>query len=177
MKLNFLLILCFVLLNSINAQELEQTKETSKVEFKIKNFGINVDGHFGTVSISPVFNSEHELTDLSAAIKVSSIITGMEGRDAHILKEDFFDEPNYKTISLTSTKTVKVSSNSFQVDANLTIKDITKKVSIPISLSTQNDVITITSDFEINRIDYGVGGRSLILGKTVKIYVKHSYSN
>ena len=100
----------------------------------------------------------------------------MEGRDVRILKKDFFNEPNYKTISFKSFKIKRISSNSFQVDANLTIKNITNKVSFPISLSTQNDVLFITSDFEINRIDYGVGGRSFMLGKTVRINVKHSYS-
>jgi polyisoprenoid-binding protein YceI len=122
-----------------------------------------------------VFNSKHGLTDLSAIIKVSSIKTGMESRDAHILKEDFFDERNYKTISFKSIKIERIKDSYFQAQANLTIKDITKKISIPISINTINDEVRITSEFEINRLDYGVGGRSLVLGKTVKINVRHSY--
>ena len=174
MKFSFLLILSFLMLSSVNKQELEQAKETSKVEFKIKNFGVNVDGYFETVSVSPVITLEHELTDLSAIIKVSSIKTGMDSRDAHILKDDFFDETNYKTISFKSSKIERISDSSFQVEAKLTVKDITKKISIPISINTVNDEVRITSEFEINRLDYGVGGRSLVLGKTVKINVRHS---
>lgn len=175
MKFSFLLILSFLVLSSVNKEELVQTKETSKIEFKIKNFGVNVDGYFQTISISPVFNSEYDLTDLSAIIKVSSIKTGMESRDAHILKDDFFDEPNHKTISFKSLQIERVSKNTFQVDAKLTIKGITKKISIPISLNTNNDEVRITSEFEINRLDYDVGSRSLILSKTVRISVKYLF--
>lgn len=159
------------------AQESNEIKTETSVTFKIKNLGLNVDGSFLEVEIDAHID-ENDLVSsfINSKIIVNSIETGMEGRDNHILKEDFFDEPNYKTISFKSSKIKKISSNSFQVDANLTIKNITKKVSFPISISTQNEVVIITSNFEINRIDYGVGGRSFVLGKKVKINVRHSYS-
>lgn len=174
-----IILFSLVILNSfwLNAQELKQTKEISQVEFKIKNLGLNVDGSFLEVEIDAHIDENNlETSFINSEIVVNSIETGMESRDAHILKEDFFDEPNFKTISFKSYKIKRISGNSFQVDANLTIKDITKKVSFPIFISTQNKEVTITSNFEINRIDYRVGGRSLVLGKKVKINVRHSYS-
>ena len=162
---------------SFYAQESNEIKTETLVTFKIKNLGVNVDGSFLKVEIDAHIN-ENDLGSsfINSKIIVNSIETGMEGRDNHILKEDFFDEPNYKTISFKSSKITRISENRYLAEANLTIKETTKKVSIPIALSTQNDVVTIRSDFEINRIDYGVGGRSFMLGKTVKINVKHSYS-
>jgi len=174
-----LILFSLIILNSfwLNTQELEHVKEISQVEFKIKNLGLNVDGSFLEVEIDAHIDENNlETSFINSEIIVNSIETGMESRDAHILKEDFFDEPNYKTISFKSYKIKRISIDSFHVDANLTIKDITKKVSFPIFISTQNEVTTITSNFEINRIDYGVGGRSLVLGKKVKINVRHSYS-
>lgn len=174
-----LILFSLVILNSfwLNAQ-VEQAKEISQVEFKIKNLGLNVDGSFSEVEIDAhIEESNLDSSFINSEIVVNSIDTGMEGRDAHILKEDFFDESNYKTISFKSTKIERVSNNTYQVNANLTIKDITKKISVPIVLTNQDDKVTITSEFKINRIDFGVGGRSLILGKTVKINVKHTYSN
>jgi polyisoprenoid-binding protein YceI len=177
MKYSFLLILSFVLLTSFNVQELEQSKEVSFVGFKIKNLGINVDGSFSKVKIDAKID-KNDLTNsfINSEIWVESIETGMKKRDEHILQEDYFDLKNYKMITFRSSKIEWVSENKYQVEANLTIKGNTKKVSIPINLSTQNDEVTIFSDFEINRIDYGVGGRSLILGKTVKIIVSHTYT-
>ncbi len=177
MKFSFLLILSFVLLNSVKAQEIEQTKDISQVKFKIKNLGVNVDGSFSKVKIDAKID-KNDLANsfINSEIWVESIETGMKKRDEHILAEDYFDLKNYKLISFSSSKIEWVSENKYQVEANLTIKRITKKVSIPINLSTQNDEVTISSEFEINRIDYGVGGRSLILGKTVKISVSHTYT-
>ncbi len=176
MKFSNLLILSFVLIAFFNVQELEQFKEVSFVGFKIKNLGVNVDGSFSKVKIDAKID-KNDLANsfINSEIWVESIETGMKKRDEHILEEDYFDLKNYKIIFFKSSKIEWVSENKYQVEANLTIKEITKKVSIPIYLSTQNDEITITSEFEINRIDYGVGGRSLILGKAVKINVKHLY--
>ena len=172
------LIFLFILSSTcFYAQESNKIIAETSVSFKIKNLGLNVDGSFLEVEIDAHIN-ENDLVSsyINSEIIVNSVQTGMEGRDNHILKEDFFDEANYKIISFKSSKIERVSNNTFQVDANLTIKDITKKISIPVSLIIKNDEVRITSEFEINRIDYGVGGRSLILGKTVKINVKHSYS-
>ena len=173
------LIFLFVLSSTcFYAQESNEIITESSVTFKIKNLGLNVDGSFLEVEIDAIIDKDNlERSFINAKIMVNSVQTGMEGRDSHILKEDFFDESNYKTISFKSSKIERVLNNTFQVDANLTIKDITKKISIPIFINTENDEVRISSEFEINRIDYGVGGRSFMLGKTVKINVNHSFLN
>lgn len=48
----------------LNAQESKEIKTETSVNFKIKNFGVNVDGHFEVVSIAILFNSENELIDV-----------------------------------------------------------------------------------------------------------------
>lgn len=174
-----LILFSLVILSSfwLNAQELEQAKKISQVEFKIKNLGLNVDGSFSEVKIDAHIEENNlDSSFINSEIVVNSIDTGMESRDAHILKVDFFDEPNYKTISFKSYKIKRISNNSFQVDAYLTIKDITKNVRFPFFLTKQDDKVTITSEFEINRIDFGVGGRNLVLGKKVEINVNHSFA-
>lgn len=160
-----------------NPQELEQSKQVSHVKFKIKNLGINVYGSFSKVSIDArVEDSDLANSFIKANIQVSSIETGIDKRDEHVLEEDYFDKKNYKTISLVSSKIDKISDNSYQLKASLTIKNTAKQVIIPFTLKEQNGSITIASDFEINRKDYGIGGGSFVLGKTVKISVSHTYT-
>lgn len=174
-----LILFSLVILNSfwLNAQELEQGKEVSKVEFTIKNLGINVDGSFSKVSIDArVEDNDLANSFIKANIQVSSIETGIDKRDEHVLEEDYFDNKKYKTISLVSSKIDKISDNSYQLKASLTIKNIANQVIIPFTLKEQNGSITIASDFEINRKDYGIGGGSFVLGKTVKISVSHTYT-
>ncbi len=169
------LFLCLIVLSSfcLNAQESTEIKTETSVDFKIKNFGVNVDGHFEMILISALFNSENELTDVSAIIKVKSITTGIESRDKHILKDDFFDVKNHTNIVLKTINIKKESLESYLVTANLTIKNISKQITVPIQVEKVEEAFILTSNFEINRKVFNVGGSSFVLGKVVKISVKH----
>lgn len=173
MKQIFILSLIIISSFSLTAQESKEIKTETSINFKIKNFGVNVNGHFETVSISAIFNSEKELTDISATAQVNSITTGMESRDNHILEEDFFHAKKHKKIEFKTIAIKKESSESYLVTANLIIKNISKQITIPIQVKKTEETYILTSNFEINRKDFDVGGSSFVLGKTVKISVKH----
>lgn len=145
----------------------------SSIEFVIKNVGINVDGHFNNFEIKAIFNSSNTLTSVNGEIEVASLETGIESRDEHLLKEDYFNTPEYPKISLRSFKIIKNSSVDYTVKARLSIKKTTKEITIPISVETLNKHWKLQSNFEINRKDYDVGGGSFVLSKTVKIKVIH----
>ncbi|WP_178991546.1 YceI family protein [Winogradskyella schleiferi] len=159
-------ILCF----SITAV----AQNTSSIDFKIKNFGINVDGHFNTFSITVEFDEANsELESLSGTIKVSSIKTGIDNRDEHLKEEEYFDVTNHKQITLKSESITKLSDNQYKVKANLTIKGITKEINIKVNVAEVDNSYKITSNFELDRRDFKVGGGSFIMSDTVKISVVH----
>ena len=149
------------------------SQNTSSIDFVIKNLGINVDGHFNTFTVTADIDSKGNLKTISGKIKVSSIRTGMESRDEHLLKEDYFDVENHEFIALESMSLNKKTDNLYAVSANLTIKGITKAVSIKVNVEKTNDTFKITSSFDINRKDFKVGGSSFVLSKTVRINVTH----
>ena len=155
------------------SQEWTQNNKLTKVTFKIKNFGVNVDGDFSNVKISTNFNPKNlSESYINATIAVKSISTGIKGRDKHILEEDYFDEPNHKNIVLKSSKIQKNSDGSYTMTGELTLKNTTKKVEIPLEITEDDEKIMIQSKFTINRKDYKVGGGSFIMSKTVKIQVE-----
>ena len=159
---------------SLNAQESKEIETENSVYFKIKNFGVNVEGHFEKVEINAVFNAKDELTAISATVEINSISTGMESRDNHILKEDFFYAEKHKTIMLKMIALKKESLVNYLLTANLTIKGISKQIKIPIQIEKAKESLIVTANFEINRKGFNVGGSSLVLGKNVKISVIHS---
>ncbi|WP_299114987.1 YceI family protein [uncultured Winogradskyella sp.] len=162
----FLCIFCF---SNLHAQD-------SNIGFTIKNLGINVDGHFNTFTIIANFDANGRLNTITSTIEVSSIETGIDSRDEHILGEDYFHMEKYATITLKSTEVKTLKANSYQLKANLTIKGKTKQIKIPVKVQKINDTYKITSYFEINRKDFDVGGGSFVMSKTVKINVLH-YQN
>ena len=148
-------------------------QKDSGIEFVIKNLGINVDGHFNKFEIKTDFDASANLTSVAGEIYVSSIETGIESRDEHLLEDDYFDVKSHPKISLKSNEIVKKGPSDYQVSAILTIKDISKEISLPIKVEILNNTFRVESSFEINRKNFDIGGSSFVMGKTVKIKVIH----
>lgn len=145
--------------------------QNSRVDFEIRNLGVNVDGNFEIFSINAELNPNLTLKNLNGKITVSSIKTGIDSRDEHLLEEDYFDVDNHKHITLKSTAITKKSANTYSVKANLSIKGKRKAITILIKAENKGDKLKLTSNFEINRKDFDVGGGSFVMSKTVKISV------
>ena len=173
MKMKRIFILSFLLLGACALIAQESFKTETSVMFKIKNFGMNVDGHFSKIEIKAIFNNKDILEDISGSIDVSSISTGMAARDKHILEEDYFHMEKYENIELKTISLKRKTSENYLLTAELTIKGISKQIIIPIQLAKTENWYEITSNFEINRKDFDIGGGSLVLSKWVKINVKH----
>ncbi len=168
-------LILFICAPSINAQDLVQNPSKTTIDFKIKNLGLNVDGNFSDIKIESNFNI-NALNDsyLNATIKVSSIDTGNKTRNKSLSEKDYFDTNTYQNIQLKSTTIKKKSETTYLLTAQLTIKNTTKTVTIPLQLSENGSSVTLTSYFELNRRDYNVGKKSWVMSDTVKINVVYS---
>jgi polyisoprenoid-binding protein YceI len=62
--------------------------------------------------------------------QIASVSTGQKQRDDHLRTNDFFDAPSYPTGHFVSTSVVKKSDDEYEMTGNLTLKDITKPVTI-----------------------------------------------
>ncbi|MDG1510031.1 MAG: YceI family protein [Flavobacteriaceae bacterium] len=86
-------------------------------------------------------------------------MAGSEGAgkiEGHLKAPDFFDIAVYPTSTFVITSVLEVEAN-IAVTGNLTIKDVTKSITIPAKISTENGVTTFTSDlFNIDRADFNV---------------------
>ncbi len=86
-------------------------------------------------------------------------MAGSEGAgkiEGHLKAPDFFDIAVYPTSTFVITSVLEVEAN-IAVTGNLTIKDVTKSITIPAKISTEDGVTTFTSDlFNIDRADFNV---------------------
>ena len=144
--------------------------ETSTITFKIKNAGSWVPGSIGglagTIKFDPADLANSSIT---GSVDVSTISTANSGRDKHLKNPDFFDAPTYPKMSLKS-KSIKKDGADYLMEASLTIKNTTKTVTIPFSFTLADATKGLfKSEFEIDRVDYGVGENGLVMGNTVKI--------
>ncbi|MDN3265252.1 YceI family protein [Streptomyces sp. CSDS2] len=65
-------------------------------------------------------------------IRVASVDTGVEQRDAHIVGADFFDARQYPEMTFHSTSTVHEGGETFRMTGDLTIRDVTRPVDLHI---------------------------------------------
>ena len=74
----------------------------------------------------------------------------------HLSNADFFDVTKFSTSKFVITS-VKENGDKLDVTGNLTIKDVTKSITIPATVSTADGVTTFKSDsFNVNRADFNV---------------------
>ncbi len=102
-------------------------------------------------------NSKLELT-----IQAASIDTRSPDRDAHLRSNDFFDMEAYPEIKFVSTAIEQTSDDEFKVTGDLTIKGVTKPVSVDFEYTGsavdpyQNRRIGLEGKTTVNRKDWGV---------------------
>src|SRR3954468_11890747 len=99
---------------------------------------------------------------LQLTIKAASIDTRNADRDTHLRSNDFFDMETYPQISFVSTAVEEVDDDTFRVTGDLTIKGVTKPVTVEFEFAGAavdpygNSRIGLEGKTTINRKDWGV---------------------
>jgi len=144
----------------------------SSVTFKIKNMGINVDGELKGFKVNAKFNpNKPEKSTFKVSLESNTVDTNSKARDKHLRNRDYFDVIKYPYITFKSTKVTKTT-KGYQVEGKLTVKNTTKIIKIPFSISRSDSKTTLSGTFKINRLDYDVGEPSWVLGNHVTIKIK-----
>jgi polyisoprenoid-binding protein YceI len=145
-------------------QPLTPSDNESKVQFRIKNFGFNVTGTFtglqGDIRFDP-----NDLTacHFDVRIDAKTVNTGVDMRDNHLRKSEYFDVENYPHIRFVSVKiSPGTRSGTLFIFGKLTIKNVTKDISFPFTAAPIENGYLFKGEFKINRRDFKVGGGSTI---------------
>ncbi|TAG92192.1 MAG: YceI family protein, partial [Bacteroidetes bacterium] len=90
-------------------------------------------------------------------------------RDRHLKKDDYFDVEKYPNITMKSISFSKINNENYKGVFKLTIKNVTKTIEIPFSFKKNGKSGMFDTSFVINRLDYGIGESSWVLGNNVTI--------
>lgn len=138
----------------------------SNLCFSVRHIYSSIRGSFddfkGTVKFSPE-NLTGGSIELEA--KVGSINTGHTKRDGHLNSDDFFASKQYPVMTFKSTAVKRGKGNQYLVEGKLTIKDVTKSVSVPFTffgvkdhpLDKKAQVAGLEARMTIDRLAYHVG--------------------
>lgn len=162
---NILAALLFISNMAFAQQKWSVDPAHSNVRFEVNHLGISVvDGQFKNIQgvLESKNDSDFNQASVSFNIDVNSIDTRIEMRDKHLLSDDFFSAAQYPSISLKNA-VLKAKENGYTLTGDLTIRDVTKKVSFQVKQNSET--ITdpwgktragFTAKTSINRFDFGI---------------------
>jgi len=157
----------------------------TSVAFSAKHLGVaTVRGRFALVTGEIDLDNPDDPTTGSGTITIDakSIDTGNEMRDKHLRGADFLDADQYPTITFAVTG-VEHHGDDFKVDGDLTIRGVTKPVSLAYEHNGQvtdpygNTKVGGTLTGTINRSDWGLtwnvplGNGGLLVSDKVKLEI------
>lgn len=160
------LAIAFITMSFVNP--IIQKEDVLKVD--ATNSTINWKGykptgsHNGTINLlsGDLKMEEGEVIGGSFIVDMSTIkdADGSAKLEGHLKSEDFFDSEAYTTSKFEITGSDNKDGKTY-VTGNMTIKNVTKKITFPATVSVKGDTVTLTSEtFQINRTDFNIKYKS-----------------
>ncbi len=143
-----------------------------------------VRGRFNTFDGVIHVAEQPEDSSVEVRIDASSISTDNEQRDAHLRSGDFLDLENEPDITFRSTKTERAKGNRFRLTGDLSIRGVTKEVSLDVDYAgvavgiDGKTRVAFAGTLEIDRDDYNVSWNmaletgGVLVGKHVQLEVE-----
>lgn len=157
-------------------------KGHTKFAFIAEHHGLSeVDGYFKKFD-GKITAAKDDLSDavFEITIESGSINTDLEMRDNHLKSEDMFDVEKFPAISFKSTKLTKVAGNKYKMEGNMTIKGVTKPITLDVTMNgpmahpnpnNKTPQLGIKATTTIKRSDFGIGGKlaTVMVGDEISI--------
>jgi polyisoprenoid-binding protein YceI len=122
-----------------------------------------VRGSFNEFEGTAVVDGDNlDASKVDVTIQAASIDTRNEQRDGHLRSNDFLAMDEYPTITFSSTGVKATGESSFELTGDLTIKGVTKPVTVPFEFegAATDPFGNLRAGFEgaitVNRKDYGI---------------------
>jgi polyisoprenoid-binding protein YceI len=181
------IVLFIAALALVSTQALAQTtialdKAHSQVKFTVSHLVISeVDGVFKDFDVIFVTGKpDYSDAKLEATIKVASVSTDNDKRDAHLKSADFFDAEKYPLITFKSTSFQKSGDNTYKINGDLTLHGVTKPVVLDAVYKGEakawgKTIVAFSANTVISRFDFGakwdakLESGAFIVGEKVKI--------
>lgn len=120
--------------------------------------GQPIDGTFKTWKADILFGPEAlDRSELTVTINIGSVSTGDAQRDSALPSGDWFDAASHPTATFKAAKFRKTGTDRYVADGRLTMRGVSKPLSLPFTLKIDGDNARATGSATLDRTAYGVG--------------------
>lgn len=168
MKAIYLFTALFISLFSVNTE-----KGIEPIRFQIKNAGITVAGTISDWEFDIVWDAKKSANcKITGRANPASIDTGIKLRDKHLQGRQYFHAEKFPSITLQSKKILSKGKGKYSGIFDLQIRGVIKEIEIPFTVISKNDKLMFSGEFIINRLDYHIGEKSMVLSNDVTIFIE-----
>ncbi len=167
--------LSFASLTPANATEWGINPRKSEVGFEASGSGYSTKGTFKSYNTEIEFDPDTpDRASIHVTLDMRSASTGAADTDQTLQSEEFFDPGRYPTAEFSAHGAKPGSDGKYILEGRLTLKGVTKPVSLPFSIDIAGGMAAVKAATTINRLDFGVGPESvagLAVDKEVKLTI------
>jgi polyisoprenoid-binding protein YceI len=148
----------------------KQTVTKSDVNYEIKNMGFKTTGTIAGFAATILFDKEHLATSsIEASVDTRTINSDNDMRDEHLKKPEYFDVEHFPKIVMKSVTLKAKGGSNYLGEFDVTIKGKTKRVDVPFTYVVNGSTAVFKGSFKINRLDFAVGDKSMVLSNEVTV--------
>jgi len=130
---------------------------TEESEIKFTGSKLTGSKHGGFKKLTGGFQVEGDKpVSGSVTIDMNSIYSDSDKLTTHLMNEDFFNVPQFPTSKFEVTEFGQMENEIQMVSGNLTMLGVTKNITIPAKVEQTEEMIKLTSKFDIKRHDWGI---------------------
>lgn len=141
-----------------NANTVALTEANTKVEFVGVHVGDKPDprkGGFSKLTGTATLDMS-VLKSLSVEFDTDSLTTEIDKLTQHLKSPDFFDVKEFPTATFKSTAIAAGADGKTNITGDLTLHGVTKSITIPATISTEGGGFKLSSEFSIDRTEFGM---------------------
>lgn len=132
--------------------------DKSQIAFVSKQMGVPVEGTFKKFDAQVAFDPRKpEGGSVALQIDTASASLGVPMSDAELPKAPWFDTAQFPRASFQSSAIKALGDGRFEMAGKLTIKNISRPITVPVSIAPANGHAVASGSFTIQRLDYKVG--------------------
>lgn len=131
----------------------------SSITFSGKQSGQAFEGKFKKFETVIDFDPAKPATGkITAHIDIASAFTGSDDIDSSLPQSAWFDSSKFPKAEFVSTTiTAAETPSCFKADGNLTIKGVSKPITLPFCLATEGDHVRAKGSINLTRTDFNIG--------------------
>ncbi|MDP9930022.1 YceI family protein [Variovorax paradoxus] len=132
--------------------------DKSQIAFVSKQMGVPVEGTFKKFDAQVAFDPRKpEGGTVALQIDTASASLGVPMSDAELPKPPWFDAAHFPQAIFQSSAIKALGDGRFEMAGKLTIKNIARQVTVPVTIAPAGGYAVATGSFTIQRLDYKVG--------------------